>query len=60
MSRLYVKETRDISLEMPTTFIQKQGYDKTLALEEEVKAYVKTWDTIHPDTQNWLDRKTEG
>ncbi len=40
-------------------FIQKQGYDQTLALAEKVKAYVRTWDVIHPDTQEWLNRHSD-
>jgi len=40
-------------------FIKKQGYDQTVKLAEEVKNYVKTWDQIHPETQAWLDRKSD-
>jgi len=38
-------------------FIQKQGYDQTVALAERVKEYVRTWDEIHPEIQEWLDRE---
>ncbi len=41
------------------TFIEEQGYDKTVTLVEQVKEQIRTWDTIHPDTQEWLERKTD-
>jgi aminopeptidase YwaD len=41
------------------SFIQKQGYDQTLALVEQVKAYIRTWDAIHPDTRAWLGRQSD-
>ena len=28
-------------------------------LVEKVKAYVRTWDEIHPDTRAWLERKSD-
>ncbi len=40
-------------------FIEKMGYDETVALADKVKAYVRTWDDIHPETQEWLDRKSD-
>ena len=40
------------------SFIQRMGYEETVALTSKLKAYVRTWDTIHPDTQAWLDRKS--
>jgi hypothetical protein len=40
-------------------FIEKQGYDKTVALADKVKEYVRSWDEIHPETQEWLDRKSD-
>jgi Zn-dependent M28 family amino/carboxypeptidase len=40
-------------------FIKKQGYDQTVQLADTVKAYVKTWKEIHPETQEWLERKTD-
>jgi len=40
-------------------FIKKQGYDQTVQLAEKVKAYVRMWPEIHPDTQAWLDRKSD-
>ena len=39
-------------------FIEKQGYDKTVALADKVKDYVRAWDEIHPETQEWLDRES--
>ncbi len=40
-------------------FIEEQGYDQTIKLAEKVKDHVRTWDEIHPDTRDWLDRKSE-
>jgi len=40
-------------------FIEKQGYDQTVALAEKVKEYVRTWGEIHPDTKAWLERKSD-
>ena len=40
-------------------FIKEQGYDQTVALAEKVKDYVRTWADIHPETQEWLDRKSD-
>jgi len=39
-------------------FIEKQGYDQTVVLAEKVKAYVKTWPNLHPDTVDWLNRES--
>ena len=38
-------------------FIKKQGYNETVQLADKVKEYVKTWDEIHPDTIEWINRK---
>lgn len=39
------------------SFIKEQGYDKTVALADEVKAYIKkNYAKIHPDTQQWMQR----
>ena len=35
-------------------FITRQGYKETVALIDRVKAYVGTWDEVHPDTREWL------
>jgi Zn-dependent M28 family amino/carboxypeptidase len=40
-------------------FIKVQGYDQTVVLAEKVKDYVRTWDKIHPETQEWLERKSD-
>ncbi len=40
-------------------FIKEQGYDQTVALAEKVKEYVRTWPEIHPDTREWLKRKSD-
>ena len=40
-------------------FIKKQGYNETVQLADKVKAYVKTWDEIHPDTLDWIKRKSD-
>jgi len=38
-------------------FIKEQGYDKTVALANEVREYVKkNYKNIHPETQEWLER----
>jgi aminopeptidase YwaD len=38
-------------------FIKEQGYDKTVALAGEVKAYIKkNYTKIHPDTKEWMQR----
>jgi len=39
-------------------FIKKMGYDETVALAERVKDYVRGWDEHHPDTVDWLNRKS--
>ena len=40
-------------------FIKKQGYDQTVQLADRVKEHVRTWKTIHPETKDWLERKSE-
>jgi len=40
-------------------FIRTQGYDRTVALANEVKEYVRTWPGVHPDTRAWLEGKSE-
>jgi len=45
--------------EWPEEFIKEQGYDQTVALADRVKEYVRTWDEIHPETREWLDRKSD-
>jgi len=40
-------------------FIKRQGYDQTVELAEKVKDYIRTWSEIHPETQEWLDRKSD-
>ena len=40
-------------------FIKKQGYDQTVQLAERVKAYVKTWPELHPETKVWIQGKSE-
>jgi Zn-dependent M28 family amino/carboxypeptidase len=40
-------------------FIKKQGYDQTVLLADNVKAFVRTWPEIHPETLAWLDRKSD-
>jgi Zn-dependent M28 family amino/carboxypeptidase len=40
-------------------FIKKQGYDQTVQLADKVKDYVRTWKTIHPETKDWLERKSD-
>jgi len=47
------------TLEEIQEFIKKQGYDQTVALADRVKEYVRTWEEIHPETQEWLDRKSD-
>ena len=40
-------------------FIKKQGYDQTVELADQAKAYVKTWKEIHPETKEWIERKAD-
>ena len=40
-------------------FIKKQGYDQTVQLADKVKEYVRTWKFIHPETKDWLERKSD-
>jgi len=40
-------------------FIKEQGYDQTVKLAERVKEYVRTWEEIHPETMEWLERKSD-
>jgi len=40
-------------------FIKKQGYDQTVALADRVKEYVRGWGEVHPDTREWLERKSD-
>jgi Zn-dependent M28 family amino/carboxypeptidase len=40
-------------------FIEEQGYDKTIELANSVKDYVRKWDEVHPDTKDWLNRKSD-
>jgi Zn-dependent M28 family amino/carboxypeptidase len=36
-------------------FIKEQGYDKTVALQDQMKQYIKdNYKEIHPDTQRWI------
>ncbi len=42
-----------------SAFIEKMGYDETIKLSDKVKAYVRTWDDLHPDTDAWLNRKSD-
>ena len=40
-------------------FIKEQGYDQTVQLVDKVKEYVKAWKVIHPETKEWLNRKSD-
>ena len=40
-------------------FIKKQGYDQTVQLADKVKDYVRAWKIIHPETKDWLERKSD-
>lgn len=40
-------------------FIKEQEYNKTVALANMVKEYVRTWGEIHPETRVWLERKSD-
>ena len=40
-------------------FIKKQGYDQTVQLADKVKEYVRSWKQIHPETKEWLNRKSD-
>ena len=38
-------------------FIKAQGYDKTVALADEMRQYIKdNYKNIHPETQGWIER----
>ena len=38
-------------------FIKAQGYDKTVALADEMRQYIKdNYKNIHPETQEWIER----
>ena len=38
-------------------FIKEQGYDRTVALADEVREYIKkNYSKIHPETKEWLER----
>jgi len=38
-------------------FIEEQGYDRTVALADEMRDYIKeNYKTIHPDTKLWIER----
>ncbi|HUV33720.1 MAG TPA: M28 family peptidase [Candidatus Desulfaltia sp.] len=38
-------------------FIKEKGYDKTVALADQVREYIKkNYKSIHPETKEWLDR----
>jgi len=39
-------------------FIKRMGYEETVSLTSKLKAFVRTWDNIHPDTQAWLNRQS--
>ena len=39
------------------TFIKEQGYDKTVALQDQMKQYIKeSYKDLHPDVLEWLNR----
>jgi hypothetical protein len=38
-------------------FIKEQGYDKTIALADEMRTYIKkNYKEIHPETKEWITR----
>ncbi len=38
-------------------FIKEQGYDRTIALADEMRAYIKeNYKEIHPETKEWITR----
>lgn len=38
-------------------FIQEQGYDKTIKLADSMREYIReSFEEIHPDTREWLER----
>jgi Iap family predicted aminopeptidase len=39
-------------------FIKKQGYDQTVQFADKAKEYVRTWKRIHPETEEWLNRRS--
>jgi hypothetical protein len=41
-------------------FIKEQGYDQTVALQDQMKQYIKdNYKEIHPDTQRWITGSRE-
>jgi Iap family predicted aminopeptidase len=40
-------------------FVEKEGFDETVTLADRVKDYVRTWETMHPETEAWLERASE-
>ena len=39
-------------------FVKAQGYEETVALNDRVREYVSKWKNIHPDTEDWLKRRS--
>jgi Zn-dependent M28 family amino/carboxypeptidase len=39
--------------------IKKQGYEQTVQLANQVKAYIKKWPEMHPDTKVWVEGNSD-
>ena len=40
-------------------FVEKVGFEETIALVEKTKAYDKTWEELPPETEAWLESTTD-
>jgi len=40
-------------------FVEKVGFEETVALVEKTKAYVRTWEELPPETEAWLESTTD-
>ncbi len=40
-------------------FVEEVGFDEAVALVNKTKEYVRTWEEIPPDTEDWLERTAD-
>ena len=40
-------------------FVEKVGFEETVALVEKTKAYVRTWEELPAETESWLERTAD-
>jgi Iap family predicted aminopeptidase len=48
-----------LSEEEIEAFIEKVGFDETVALVEKAKGYVRTWEDLPPVTRDWLESTSD-